>query len=511
MEVEVGGLKNVETSAFSGDGAPASDQAATPASLMKLILSSMVAAGVQYGWALQVALLTSYVQTLGLPHSLASMMWLCGPVSAFIVQPSVGVWSDRCYSRFGRRRPFILAACLLICTSALVIAFSSDIGYALGDTKEHCSVYTGKRWKATIVYVVGFWVLDFANNAVHAPSRALMADLAGPGRFTVANAVMCSWFAVGNILGYSSGATRSWHRWFPFLNTRACCETCANLKGAFLIDIVFLIFCSSISLLFAKEVPLEGKTRMATANEQRSGIIKLLKSLKHLPPGMPSVLIVTSLSWLSWFPFFLYNNDWMGREIHHGDPEGTQVQRKAYENGIRDGSFGLLLNSIMLGIGSFLLEPICRKLTTRVVWAISNFILFFAFTSMCIVSIWSTKGYSYGVNKEEEVNNRVRVVALLIFAALGFPLTVLFSVPPAVAAQLADIGGTGQGLNIGILTMFCVIPQVIISVSAGPWDALFHKGNLPAFAMASFFAFVSAFVAFFVLPKLKTSTLSASH
>ncbi|KAM0952944.1 hypothetical protein DsansV1_C02g0018741 [Dioscorea sansibarensis] len=63
MEVELGGLKNVEASAFSGDGAPASE-AATPASLMKLVLSSMVAAGMQYGWALQFALLTSYVQVL---------------------------------------------------------------------------------------------------------------------------------------------------------------------------------------------------------------------------------------------------------------------------------------------------------------------------------------------------------------------------------------------------------------------------------------------------------------
>ncbi|KAH7656308.1 Sucrose/H+ symporter plant protein, partial [Dioscorea alata] len=470
---------------------------------MKLVLSSMVAAGVQYGWALQFALLTSYVQTLGLPHSLSSIMWLCGPVAGFLVQPSVGVWSDKCHSEFGRRRPFILTGCLFICASVLVIGFSSDIGYALGDTKEHCSVYTGKRWKATIVYVVGFWMLDFSNNTVQGPSRALMADLAvGPGRFTAANAIMCSWLALGNILGYASGANGSWHRWFPFLNTRACCEACANLKGAFLIAVVLLLFCLSVSLFFAKEIPLEGKTRMATANEQKSGVIELVRSFRHLPPGMPPVLIVTFLTWLSWFPFFLYNNDWMSREIHHGDPEGTKAQRNAYENGIRDGSFGLLLNSIVLGISSFLLEPMCRKLTTRVVWAISNFILFLAFASMSIVSIWSTNDYSYGVKEVGQVNGRVRAVALLIFALLGFPLSVLFSVPAAVAAQLADIGGNGQGLSIGILNISVVIPQVIISLSAGPWDALFDKGNLPAFAMASFFAFISTFVAFFVLPKL---------
>lgn len=61
---------------------------------------------------------------------------------------------------------------------------------------------------------------------------------------------------------------------------------------------VFLLFCSSISLFFAKEAPLEGKTGMVIANEQKSGVIELLKSLRHLPPGMRPVLIVSFLSWV---------------------------------------------------------------------------------------------------------------------------------------------------------------------------------------------------------------------
>lgn len=43
----------------------------------------------------------------------------------------------------------------------LLIIFSANIGYALGDTKK-CSVYNGRRVKAIVVYVIGFRVLDFA-------------------------------------------------------------------------------------------------------------------------------------------------------------------------------------------------------------------------------------------------------------------------------------------------------------------------------------------------------------
>jgi hypothetical protein len=47
-----------------------------------------------------------------------------------------------------------------------MIGFSADIGRRLGDTTEHCSTFTGSRWYAAAVYIVGFWFLDFANNTV---------------------------------------------------------------------------------------------------------------------------------------------------------------------------------------------------------------------------------------------------------------------------------------------------------------------------------------------------------
>ena len=45
-----------------GGEAAAAVETAAPSSLGRLILSGMVAGGVQYGWALQLSLLTPYVQ-----------------------------------------------------------------------------------------------------------------------------------------------------------------------------------------------------------------------------------------------------------------------------------------------------------------------------------------------------------------------------------------------------------------------------------------------------------------
>lgn len=49
---------------------------------------------------------------------------------------------------------------------------------------------------------------------------------------------------------------------------------------------------------------------------------------------------------VSWFPFLLFDTDWMGREVYHGNPTGSASEVKAYDQGVREGAVGLLLNSV---------------------------------------------------------------------------------------------------------------------------------------------------------------------
>ncbi|KAK4348603.1 hypothetical protein RND71_031358 [Anisodus tanguticus] len=78
--------------------------------------------------------------------------------------------SDKCTSRFGRRRPFIFAGAVSIMIAVLIIGFSADIGWLLGDRGE-------MKVRAIAAFIVGFWLLDVANNMTQGPCRALLADL----------------------------------------------------------------------------------------------------------------------------------------------------------------------------------------------------------------------------------------------------------------------------------------------------------------------------------------------
>nr|AYU70943.1 sucrose transporter 2 [Ginkgo biloba] len=530
-------------------------------SLKTLILSCMIAAGVQFGWALQLSLLTPYIQTLGLEHAFSSFIWLCGPITGLVVQPLVGVWSDKCHSKYGRRRPFILAGALMICLAVTIIGFSADLGYLFGDTHEHCSKYKGARPRAAVIFVLGFWMLDLANNTVQGPARALLADLSGSDQRDSANAIFCSWMALGNILGFSAGASGQWHRWFPFLTSKACCEACGNLKAAFLVSVVFLSICTAVTLYFAREIPLQPKLMQQVGDsapllhirEHESGeskidnaksegshadgespltnasrsvqsskvqddenesftdgpgavLVNLLTSMRHLPPAMRSVLLVMALSWLSWFPFFLFDTDWMGREVYRGDPKGNPEKAALYQKGVHEGAFGLLLNSIVLGISSFLIEPLCRRMGSNNLWAVSNFIVFVCMASTAVISAYAISEHHKGIQYMIGKVSSVKAASVALFTLLGFPLAVTYSVPFSVTAELTADAGGGQGLAIGVLNLSIVVPQMIVALGAGPWDALFGGGNVPAFVLASVFAFAAGIIAVAQLPRLSRTT-----
>ncbi|PSS19688.1 Sucrose transport protein [Actinidia chinensis var. chinensis] len=324
--------------------------------LRKLLRVASVASGIQFGWALQLSLLTPYVQQLGIPHAWASAVWLCGPLSRLLVQPLVGHLSDRCTSRFGRRRPFISAGAASIVAAVVIIGYYADIGWLLGDRE-------GSRKGAIGAFVVGFWLLDVANNVTQGPCRALLADLTGKDhrRNRVANAYFSLFMAVGNVLGFATGSYNG------------CC-----------------------------------------------------------------------------------------------------------------------------GVTSVLLEKLCRKLGTGVVWGISNILMSLCFVSMLIISYVAKNVNKTGDNGPPD---GVVAAALLVFAILGIPLAITYSVPYALISSHIEPLGLGQGLSMGVLNLAIVIPQMVVSIGSGPLDQLFGGGNSPALAVAAVAAFTSGLIAILSIPR----------
>ncbi|GAA0149547.1 hypothetical protein Leryth_000384 [Lithospermum erythrorhizon] len=476
--------------------------------LRKIITVASIASGVQFGWALQLSLLTPYVQLLGIPHTWAAYIWLCGPISGMIVQPLVGYYSDMCTSRFGRRKPFIAAGVALVGLAVLLIGFAADIGHVFGDQLGRVS-----KPRAIGVFVVGFWILDVANNTLQGPCRAFLADLSGGNSDTMrtANAAFSFFMAVGNVLGYAAGAYTNLYRIFPFSKTEACDIYCANLKSCFFLSIALLMALSTIALTFIKEPEAEIATPEKNIEDDTTSqgyCMKLpffgdiIGALRDLPRPMWFLLLVTCLNWIAWFPFLLFDTDWMGKEVYGGKPnEGI-----LYNLGVRAGSLGLMTNSIVLGFTSVAIPYLAKVLGgVKRLWGGVNFLLAvcLAMTVLVTKMAESSRHYANGPDGKLTLQGPepgIKASVLALFGVLGIPQAITFSIPFALASTFSSSSGAGQGLSLGVLNLAIVVPQIFVSVLSGPWDALFGGGNLPAFIVGAISAAASGIFALTLLP-----------
>ncbi|XP_076953654.1 sucrose transport protein SUC8-like [Bidens hawaiensis] len=470
--------------------------------IWQIVMVTAIAAGIQFGWALQLSLLTPYVQLLGIPHTFCAYIWLCGPISGMIVQPLVGYYSDRCTSKYGRRRPFIAGGAVLVAIAVFLIGYAVDIGVSTGDK-------LGKTPKprSIVVYVVGFWILDVANNMLQGQCRAFLADLAGSysSGIRTGNSLFAFFMGVGNVLGYAAGSVTGLHKIFPFTKTNACDIYCANLKTCFFLAIVLLLSITILALTLVKEDVYQPET--VVIGEERKDtktpfFSEMFGAVKSLSRPVWILLLVTCLNWIAWFPFFIYDTDWMGSDVYGAKTKHSDL----YSSGVRAGAFGLLINSVVVGFVSLGIERIGRVCGgVKKLWGGANLLLAVCLAMTALVTKMANDSRHYkmvnGVEVLRPPSSGVKGGAFAVFAFLGIPLSVTFSVPCALASMFSnDSDVVGQGLSLGLLNLAIVIPQMFVSLVSGPWDKLFGHGNLPAFVAGAVAAAISGILALTLLP-----------
>jgi len=110
--------------------------------------------GIQFGFALPQANATRIFQNLGASLDSVPLLWLAGPITGLLVQPLVGYYSDRTWTRFGRRRPYFLAGAALAAMTLIAMPNAMTL------------------WMAAL----SLWILDGSLNLTMGPFRAFVAD-----------------------------------------------------------------------------------------------------------------------------------------------------------------------------------------------------------------------------------------------------------------------------------------------------------------------------------------------
>ncbi|XP_019748064.1 proton-associated sugar transporter A isoform X1 [Hippocampus comes] len=139
----------------------------------ELLFNGCILFGIEFSYAMETAYVTPVLLQMGLPDQFYSLVWFISPILGFLVQPLIGAWSDRCTSRFGRRRPFIFALAIGALVGLTLVLNGRDIGGALADTASN------HKW-GIILTVCGVVLMDFSADSADNPSHAYMMDVCCP-------------------------------------------------------------------------------------------------------------------------------------------------------------------------------------------------------------------------------------------------------------------------------------------------------------------------------------------
>lgn len=91
-------------------------------SRLDLIRLSAVVCGIEFCYAAETAFVSPILLQIGLPIVLMSWTWCLPSIIGFFLVPVLGSLSDKCSTRFGKRRPFILLYSLGILFGLILIA-----------------------------------------------------------------------------------------------------------------------------------------------------------------------------------------------------------------------------------------------------------------------------------------------------------------------------------------------------------------------------------------------------
>ena len=144
--------------------------------------------GVQIAYALQSANISRIFQTLGAdPHDL-SFFWILPPLMGILVQPIVGTLSDKTWTRFGRRIPYLFVGAAVAVAVMCLLPNAGSFGMAVG--------------AAMIFGLCALMFLDTSINMAMQPFKMMVGDMVNEKQKAKAYSIQSFLCNAGSVAGY---------------------------------------------------------------------------------------------------------------------------------------------------------------------------------------------------------------------------------------------------------------------------------------------------------------------
>lgn len=248
--------------------------------------------GVQIAYALQSANISRIFSTLGAdPHDL-SYFWILPPLMGILVQPIVGVASDKTWCRFGRRIPYLFIGALVAVIVMVMLPNAGSFGLTVSS--------------AMIFGLVALMFLDTSINMAMQPFKMLVGDMVNEKQKGLAYSIQSFLCNAGSLVGYI----------FPLLLTWIGIQNSAP-KGVIPDSVIYsfyagaaiLILCVIYTTAKVKEMPPQQYAEYhGISKEESSGKTNIFRLLVKAPSAFWTVGLVQFFCWAAFMFMWTYTN-----------------------------------------------------------------------------------------------------------------------------------------------------------------------------------------------------------
>ena len=404
-------------------------------SLTQLFNLSFGFFGVQIAYALQSANISRIFATLGAdPHQL-SFFWILPPLMGMIVQPVIGILSDKTWfgKFFGRRKFYLLIGALIAVAVMILLPNAGDFSFEQ-------RVWLGLN-SAMWFGLMSLMFLDTSINIAMQPFKMMVGDMVNEKQKGTAYAIQSALCNAGSVVGYLFPI---FFTWIGIANTAPEGVVPDSVKWSFYVGAAILILCSLYTFLVVEEMDPQEYAEFHGLNKKQEQTVEGEENTGRIVRAFITVGLVQFFCWAAFMYMWTYSNGGIAGNCFGWD--GVSAADEAFQ---KAGNWVGVVFCVQ-AVGSLLWAAFLPKLEhwfgNKGAYAISLIVGAVGFASVMFVHDQYVLWLSY----------------LLIGAAwaamLALPFTIITN---------AISGSKHMGALLGLFNCTICIPQIVAALCGG--------------------------------------------
>lgn len=416
--------------------------------------------GVQIGYSLQNANTSRIFQSLGADVNELSYFWLAAPLAGLIVQPIVGLFSDRTWTKMGRRVPFILGGSVLAVLSLILMPNAEFFVHIM---------------PALLFAAVMFLFMDMAFNVTMQPFRALVADMVNDKQRTKGYAIQTFLINIGAIVG--SVLPFVLVNMFGFSNGSSIeSKVPESVAWSYYIGGGILLLTVLVTVFFTREYPPKQYNEFNNSSSETVEKPKFMELVRGIPKTMLQLAVVQFFSWFSLFLLWTYTTPAVAQNVW-GTSDTTSV---AYNDagdwvGILFASY-----SVFSALFALVIVWLSNKMGNKTIYSVSLLAGALGFIGM--------------------VTFDDKWLLMIPMVGVGIAWAAILAMPYAILSSA--IKSDRMGVYMGIFNFTVTIPQIFCGLVGGLMVRYLFDNNAAGMLVAGGVSlFLGAISVFFIKEK----------